>query len=101
MTIEIGFTDELVNTQFAPLAVLCAHYQQNHVLKPLEKVQIPVKRRDFSPTDKLIQTLVSILAHGGPLYEVNTRRWSARPRCCPTRLPTQRPRPCYPRQPPR
>lgn len=73
MTIEIGFTDELVNTQYAPLAVLCAHYQQNHVLKPLEKVQIPVKRRDFSPTDKLFQILVSLLAHCGPLYEVNTR----------------------------
>lgn len=73
MNIEIGFTNELTNTQYAPLAVLCAHYQQNHVLEPLKQVQIPVKTRDFSPADKLIQVLVSILASCGPLYEVNTR----------------------------
>jgi hypothetical protein len=73
MTIEIGFTDELVNTQYAPLAALCAHYQQNYVLEPLEQVQIPMKTRDFSPTDKLIQVMVSILANCEPLYEVNAR----------------------------
>ncbi len=73
MTIKIGFTDELVNTQYAPLAALCAHYQQNHVLEPLEQVQIPLKTRDFSPTDKLIQVMISILANCGPLYEVNPR----------------------------
>lgn len=73
MTIEIGFTDELVNTQYAPLAALCAHYQQNHVLEALEQVQIPMKTRDFSPTDKLLQVMVSILANCGPLYEVNAR----------------------------
>jgi hypothetical protein len=73
MSIEIGFTDELTNTQHAPLAALCAHYQQKHVLEPLEQVQIALKTRDFSPADKLIQVMVSILAGCGPLYEVNTR----------------------------
>jgi hypothetical protein len=73
MTIEIGFTEELVNTQYAPLAALCAHYQHQHILEPLEQVQIPLKTRDFSPKDKLIQILVSILASCGPLYEVNPR----------------------------
>jgi hypothetical protein len=73
MTVKIGFTDELVNTQYAPLAVLCAHYQLHHVLEPLKRVQIPLKTRDFSPVDKLIQILISILASCGSLYEVNPR----------------------------
>ena len=53
MTIEFGFTDELVNTQFAPLAALLAHYQQNLTLEPLGNVLVPMKERDFSPSDKL------------------------------------------------
>jgi hypothetical protein len=40
MTIELGLTDELCNTQYAPLAALCAHYQQHQVLAGLEEVQI-------------------------------------------------------------
>ena len=73
MTIEFGLTDELVNTQYAALAALSAHYQQNLTLKPLETVQIPLKARDFSPADKLIQVLVSILAGCETLFEVNVR----------------------------
>jgi hypothetical protein len=73
MKIEIAFTEELTNTQFAPLAVLSAHYQQNQTLESLQEIQVPMKTRDFSPGDKLIQTLLSILAGCGPLYEVNTR----------------------------
>jgi len=73
MSLEIGFTDELTNTQYAPLAVLCAHYQANQLLEPLKQVPIPMKTRVFSPGDKLIQILLSILAGCGPLYEVNER----------------------------
>ena len=73
MKIEIGFTEEFTNTQFAPLAVLSAHYKQDQTLQSLQEIQIPMKTRDFSPGDKLIQTLLSILAGCGPLYEVNTR----------------------------
>jgi hypothetical protein len=73
MTIEFGLTDELVNTQYAPLAALSVHYRQNLVLKPLENVQIPLKTRDFSPSDKLIQVLMSILAGCETLFEVNIR----------------------------
>jgi len=73
MRIEIGFTNELTNTQFAPLAILSAHYQRNQTLEPLQRVQIPMKTRDFSPTDKLIQVLWSIFAGCGPLYEVNSK----------------------------
>jgi len=73
MTIEIGLTNELTNSQYAPLAVLCAHYQQQHTLEPLKKVQIPMRARDFSPSDKLIQVLLSILAGCETLSEVNSR----------------------------
>ena len=71
MTIEIGFTNELTNSQFAPLAALCAHYQQNHVLEPLFAIQIPMRERDFSAADKLIQVLLSILTGCETLSEVN------------------------------
>lgn len=73
MNIEFGLTDELTNTQYAPLVALSAHYQAQHILKALEDVQIPMKKRDFSPTDKLIQVLLSILAGCKTLFEVNTR----------------------------
>jgi len=73
MTIEWGLTDELCNTQYAPLAALCAHYQQNQVLAPLQAVQIEQKKRYFSPTDKLTQVFLSILAGCKTLSEVNTR----------------------------
>jgi len=73
MIIEIGFTDELTNTQYAPLAMLSACYQQQHILKPLAQVQIPMRTRDFNPTSKLIQVCLSILAGCETLSEVNTR----------------------------
>ena len=73
MTIEFGLTDEQVNTQYAPLAALSAHYQQHLMLKPLQEVQVPIKERDFSPSDKLIQVLLSILAGCETLSAVNIR----------------------------
>jgi len=62
MNIEFGLTDDPFNTQFAPLAVLLAHYKQNQVLAPLKKVALQMKTRDFSPVSKLKQILVSVLA---------------------------------------
>jgi hypothetical protein len=73
MTIEIGFTDEMCNTQYAPLALLMAHYQQNQVLQPLATVRIRMKRRDFSAQDKLQQVLVSILSGCETFLDVNSR----------------------------
>ena len=73
MSVELGFTDELVNTQYAPLAAIFAHYQQNQVLQALEQVQMESKVRDFSSTSKLIQLLVSILAGCDSLSEVNAK----------------------------
>jgi len=73
MTIKIGLTNGHFNTQYAPLVALSALYQANHVLKPLRKVQIAMKERDFSPIDKLTQVLLSILAGCETLSEVNPK----------------------------
>ena len=73
MTIELSLTDGLTNTNYAPLAALSAHYQQNQRLAPLDGVQIPMRTRVFSPFDKLIQVLLSILAGCETLYEVNSK----------------------------
>jgi len=73
MAIEFGFTDELVNTQYAALAALCAHYQGKKVLQPLEQVEMLGKIRDFDPTSKVIQILLSLLAGCDTLSEVNCK----------------------------
>lgn len=73
MSVEFGLTDELVNTQYAPLAAILVHYQQNQVLQPLEQVQMESKVRDFTSMSKLTQLLVSILAGCDCLSEVNTK----------------------------
>jgi hypothetical protein len=72
MSLKIDFTPELTNTRFAPLAVLSAHYQAQNLLKPLQKVQIPMRNRYFEPADKLIQVLMSILTGCETLSEVTT-----------------------------
>lgn len=71
MKIEIGFTSELTNTRFAPLAVLSALYRHEKWLEPLQQVQIPMRNRYFEPSSKLIQVLLSILAGCETLSEVN------------------------------
>jgi hypothetical protein len=73
MNIEIGLTNELTNTRYAPLAALSALYQENHTLRPLDKVEIPMKVRDFRTSDKLTQVFLSILAGCTTLSEVNTK----------------------------
>ena len=73
MNIEFGFTDEATNTRFAPVAALSAYYQTYQVLKPLESVNIAMKTLDFTPTEKLIQVLLSILTGCEYLSVVNTR----------------------------
>jgi hypothetical protein len=73
MRIELGLTEGTVNSNYAPLAALSAHYQQKQWLKPLEKVQIPMRTRDFSPYDKLRQTLLAILAGCKSMVEVNAK----------------------------
>ena len=73
MNIKIGFTDKLTNTSYAPLATLFALYQHNYLLKPLETVQIPMRKRDFEPHEKLIHVLLSIMAGCETLVEFNPK----------------------------
>ncbi len=73
MTLKIGYTDELTNTQYAPLAVLLFLYQQQAVFAPLEEVHLPIREREFRTQEKLVQVLVSILSGCETLSEVNVR----------------------------
>ena len=73
MGIEIGETQEEFNTQYAPLAAILATYQAKRMFQPLENIEIGMKSRDFTPTDKLIQVLISIVADCETLSEVNLR----------------------------
>jgi hypothetical protein len=73
MTLEFGFTDQLVNTQYAPLAALFAHYQHKQHLQPLQQVLFEGKTREFTPLDKLLQVFISILAGCETLSEVNPK----------------------------
>ena len=73
MNMKFGFTDETFNTQYAPLGMLLALYQQKQVLKPLEMVTTTAKIVHFSLTDKLQQVLVSILGGCDTISEVNTK----------------------------
>ena len=73
MSMKFGFTNETFNTQYAPLGMLLALYQQKQVLQPLEKVVTTAKIVHFSLPDKLAQVLVSILSGCDTLSEVNTK----------------------------
>lgn len=73
MTIKLGLTTDGINTQYAPLAALFSYYQKNRLFAPLDQVKIPMKCRDFTPKDKLLQLFVSMLAGCQTLSEVNQR----------------------------
>jgi hypothetical protein len=48
MSIKFGLTDELVNTQFAPVAALAAYYQAQNTLGPLQLVVSVRPKSKFS-----------------------------------------------------
>jgi hypothetical protein len=73
MSLTFDLTNGSFNTQFAPLAALSAHYQHNQLLAALEKVDLKMKIRTFSPVCKLKQVLVSILAGCETLTAFNTQ----------------------------
>lgn len=79
MNITFGLTEEMFNTQYAPLGLLLALYQQKQVLRPLENVVSQAKIVNFSVADKLQQILVSILANCETISEVNTKLKGDRP----------------------
>ena len=73
MGIEVSVTSEEFNTQYAPLAVILATYQAGHLFQPLESMAMAMKSRDFTPTDKLIQVLISILSGCETISQSNLR----------------------------
>jgi hypothetical protein len=73
MSIEIGLTEQAINTQYAPLAALLYRYQQQNMLKALNQIEIGMKVRDISGVGKLIQVMLSILGGCETLSEVNTK----------------------------
>lgn len=77
MVIEIGLlpgtVEASVNTHYAPLALLSAHYQHNQTLKALGMVDVAMKTVRYSATSKLEQVFLSILAGCEYLSEINCR----------------------------
>jgi hypothetical protein len=73
MALEFGLTDELTNTQFAPVAALAAYYQAQNVLAPLQSVTSTQVRGDFTLEEKLTQIILSFLTGCEYICEVNTK----------------------------
>lgn len=73
MAIELGTTQELTNTQYAPVAALMAYYENQKVLEPLQSVSSSAQKGEFSLANKLTQILVSILTGCEYISEVNTK----------------------------
>lgn len=73
MKIEFDTTDKDVNTKYGPLAALCAYYYKSEELSPLKSVKIPIKTREYTPYEKLVQIMLSILSGCEYLAEVNTK----------------------------
>ena len=73
MKLQFGLTQELTNTQYAPLAALLAYYEAKKVLEPLQSVTSAAQTGDFTVAEKLEQTLISILADCQYISVVNTK----------------------------
>ena len=73
MTIKFGLTEELVNTQFGPVAALAAYYESQKVLEPLQIIIPAVEKSDFPLANQLTQVVLSILTGCEYLSMVNTR----------------------------
>ncbi len=74
MTNLLGLSDMKSNTQFAPLALLGYRLQQRDFFAPLrEQIQLPQKHLSYTPYDKLLTCLVSILSGCHAISQINTR----------------------------
>jgi hypothetical protein len=73
MKLQFGLTQELTNTQYAPLAALLAYYEAEKALEPLQSVTSTATRGDFPLAEKLEETLVSMLAGCEYISVVNTK----------------------------
>ena len=73
MTLRMALTDQPSDTHHAPLAVLLWLYRCTDRLTPFETVVMTMQKRMFTPSDKLLQVLISILAGCVYVSEVNTQ----------------------------
>lgn len=74
MTTLLGLSDMKSNTQFAPLGLLGYHLQQHDFFAPLrEQIQLEQKCLLYTPDDKLLTCLVSIMAGCHAISQINTR----------------------------
>jgi hypothetical protein len=78
MGLEFGTTDELTNTQFAPVAALMAYYDAQKVFKPLQSVTSAAQKGDFTLTEKLEQVIWSMVTGCQYISVVNTKLRSER-----------------------
>jgi hypothetical protein len=78
MRLELDTTDELTNTQFAPVAALMAYYEAQKVLEPLQSVTSVAQKGDFTLAEKLEQVVWSILTGCQYISVINTK---LRPEC--------------------
>jgi hypothetical protein len=73
MRLQFGTTDELTNTQFAPVAALMAYYEAEKVLEPLQSVTLATPKGDFTLAEKLEQVVWSMLTGCQYISVVNTK----------------------------
>src|SRR5262245_10362790 len=74
MTDLFGLSDMTSNTQFAPLALLGYRLHQRDFFAPLrEQLQLPQKRVLYTPYDKLLTCLVSIMSGCHTICQIDTR----------------------------
>jgi hypothetical protein len=73
MQVEFGTTDELTNTQFAPVAALMAYYEAQKVLEPLQSVTSAATTGDSTLAEKLEQVVWSMLTGCQYISVVNIR----------------------------
>jgi hypothetical protein len=70
----LGLSDMNSNTQFAPLALLGYCLQQRDFFAPLrEQVQLEQKSIFYTPYDKVLPCLVSIMSNCHAISQLNTR----------------------------
>ena len=73
MRLKFGTTEELTNTQFAPVAALMAYYDDQKVLDRLQIVTSTAQKGDFSLAEKLEQVVWGILTGCEYICQVNTK----------------------------
>ena len=74
MTIKICLTSMPEETKFVPLGVLGYCLTRTDIMSPLfASLELPIKKVDHAPAEKLLDVLVSILAGCRALYQVNSR----------------------------